>query len=128
VDSDKINYQEKSRFPASPVRREKVNGMECEFMELVRNSSAGTIESSDILVQVEKNDGGGVELELDSTVMSMYGRRIREVIMETVKECGVEDVRIKAADRGALDCTIRARVKTALLRASDSDEYGWKVD
>ncbi len=97
-------------------------------MELVRNSSAGTIESSDILVQVEKNDGGGVELELDSTVMSMYGRRIREVIMETVKECGVEDVRIKAADRGALDCTIRARVKTALLRASDSDEYGWKVD
>ena len=35
--------------------------------------------------------------------------------------------RIVASDKGALDCTIRARVKTAILRACDSQDYGWTV-
>ena len=42
-------------------------------------------------------------------------------------ECGVDGVRIVASDKGALDCTIRARVKTAILRACDSQDYGWTV-
>ncbi len=96
-------------------------------MKLVKNGTAGTMESCDILVQVEKTAGKRVVLELDSSVMSLYGKKIREVILETVKECGVDGVKIVAVDKGALDCTIRARVKTALLRASESTEYGWDV-
>ena len=96
-------------------------------MNLIKNATAGTMESCDIMVQVEKTDDRGVSLELDSSVMSLYGRRIREVIMDTVKECNVDGVKIVAFDKGALDCTIRARVKTALLRACESTEYGWTV-
>ena len=65
--------------------------------------------------------------QLDSTVMGLYGRRIREVIAETVSECGVDGVKVIASDKGALDCTIRARIKTAILRACDSQDYGWSV-
>ena len=96
-------------------------------MELIKTGMAGTVESGDILVEVEKTECAGLEIQLDSTVMGLYGRRIREVITETVAECGVDGIRIVASDKGALDCTIRARIKTAILRACDSCEYGWNV-
>ncbi len=96
-------------------------------MELVKTGMAGTVESGDILVEIEKQNASGVDIQLDSTVMGLYGRRIREVIQETVDSCGVTGIRVTASDKGALDCTIRARVKTALLRACDSQDYGWAV-
>ena len=54
-------------------------------MELIKTGMAGTVESGDILVEIEKTEGAGVEIQLDSTVMGLYGRRIREVISETVR-------------------------------------------
>ena len=95
-------------------------------MELIKTGMAGTVESGDILVEVEKAEAG-VEIQLDSTVMGLYGRRIREVITETVAECGVDGIKVVASDKGALDCTIRARIKTAILRACDSQDFGWSV-
>lgn len=94
-------------------------------MELKKTGMAGTVESGDILVEVEQIGASGVQIELDSTVMGLYGRQIRQVIADTVAECGVDGVKVTASDKGALDCTIRARVKTAILRACDSSEYGW---
>ena len=40
---------------------------------------------------------------------------------------GVDGIKVIASDKGALDCTIRARIKTAILRACDSQDYGWAV-
>ena len=94
-------------------------------MELIKTGMAGTVESGDILVEVEKSAAPGVVIELDSTVMGLYGRQIRQVISETVAQCGLDGIKVTASDKGALDCTIRARVKTAILRACDSCEYGW---
>lgn len=96
-------------------------------MELIKTGTAGTVESGDILVEVEKA-ASGVEIRLDSTVMGLYGRRIREVIEETVAECGADGLIVTASDKGALDCTIRARVKIAILRACGSRDYGWTVE
>ncbi len=96
-------------------------------MELIKTGMAGTVESGDILVEVEKTEAPGVEIQLDSTVMGLYGRRIREVIAETAAQCGADGIKIIASDKGALDCTIRARIKTAILRACDSQDYGWSV-
>jgi citrate lyase subunit gamma (acyl carrier protein) len=61
--------------------------------------------------------GSGLKLELESIVMSQYGEAIRRVIAETLDEQGMVDVYVKAVDRGALDCTIRARMLTVLARA-----------
>jgi len=93
-------------------------------MELLKTGAAGTMESGDIYVEVDKG-AGGVEIELQSTVASLYGRRIKEVISEVLKEQGVSSARVTANDKGALDCTIRARVATALLRASEQGDSGW---
>lgn len=95
-----------------------------DIMKLEKNGVAGTLESGDIMVEIRPSDKSGVNVELESTVMNLFGKQIREVILETAKDCGLEDVEIIAHDKGALDCTIRSRVTTAALRATGS-KYNW---
>lgn len=87
-------------------------------MKIEKSAIAGTLESSDCMVTVEPGDGS-VELELDSAVLNQYGRRIKEVTLETLGRLGVDDVKIKIVDKGALDCTIKARVECAVYRSND---------
>lgn len=90
-------------------------------MKPVRNASAGTLESSDLVVQVEPCEEG-IELEIESPVLLQFGAAIRRSVLETAEMLGAECARIRIFDRGALDCTIRARTETALVRASGKEE------
>ena len=72
--------------------------------EIIRRAAAGTLESSDVYVEIEPCDSG-IELELDSVVAN-----------EVLAEQGVTSAKLRLVDRGALDCVIRARVETAILR------------
>lgn len=85
---------------------------------LLKAAQAGTLESNDILVAVMPGEkGAGIVIELKSIVLAQYGDSIRSVIRSACLDRKAEDVLIKANDRGALDCTIRARTEAALLRA-----------
>ena len=86
-------------------------------MKLNRSAAAGTLESSDIYVQAAPGNGK-VEIQLESIVYQQFGPAILETIQSVADELGVTDAAISAVDRGALDCTIRARVETALKRAA----------
>lgn len=90
-------------------------------MKITKVAKAGTLESNDILVMVMPADKPGIDLELESIVMKQFGDQIRETIMNTLKNQGITDVRIKAQDKGALDYTIEARIETALQRASEEE-------
>ena len=85
--------------------------------EIVRRVTAGTLESSDAYVELELGEDG-IEIELDSVVEGQFGAQIRRVVAEVLNEQGVKGARVKLIDRGALDCVIRARVETAVARAS----------
>lgn len=93
-------------------------------MQILKASIAGTMESSDIMVRIEPG-ASGVEIDLNSTVEKQFGKAIRRVISETLAELGVENAKVTAVDKGALDCTIKARVKTAACRAGDGTSYRW---
>lgn len=95
-------------------------------MDLVKTAMAGTMESGDIMVTIEPQTSGGITLDLTSSVMQQYGRRIEEVIRETLGELGVENAAVSAVDKGALDCTVRARVSAAAFRSAESTDYTWK--
>ena len=84
-------------------------------MEIVKRASAGTMESSDVYVEVEPGTQG-LQLELESVVAAQFGQAIRESVREVVGENGVENARVRIVDRGALDCVLRARVETAIFR------------
>ena len=96
-------------------------------MKLITTGNAGTMEYNDIMITVEPSDGGGVQVELTSSVYQQFGKQIIAVIRETVAGYGVENAVITAVDKGALDCTVRARVATALTRAAESHDYTWEV-
>ncbi|MGL4741652.1 MAG: citrate lyase acyl carrier protein [Sarcina sp.] len=91
-------------------------------MKIIKNASAGTIESSDIMIVVFPSDSG-IEIELSSSVEKQFGTQIKEVILETLNELNVSNVTIKATDKGALDCVIKARVQTAISRASEEGKF-----
>ena len=94
-------------------------------MEIKRPAMAGTLESSDCQVTVEPGDGQ-VEFELESAVMHQFGKQIRKVVMETLAHLDVKDVRMTVVDKGALDCTIRARVEGAVYRSVEQkDNLPW---
>lgn len=83
--------------------------------KIIQRATAGTLESSDVLVTLEPAQEG-LEIELDSVVQNQFGDTILETVQEVLKELDVQDAKISIVDRGALDCVIRARVETAVLR------------
>ncbi|MCE5247043.1 MAG: citrate lyase acyl carrier protein [Candidatus Polarisedimenticolia bacterium] len=92
-------------------------------MEPKRRAQAGSFESSDILVLVEPvAAGAGRTIELDSIVMPQYGDEIIAAINRVLDRFEMKDAKIVARDKGALDCTIDARVETALRRALGIEE------
>ncbi|MDR3590563.1 MAG: citrate lyase acyl carrier protein [Negativicutes bacterium] len=85
--------------------------------EVTKPAQAGTLESNDVVVTVAPvGKGSGITIEMTSIVMAQFGAQIKKVVEDTVKEQGLADAFVKINDRGALDCTIRARVLTALSR------------
>lgn len=90
-------------------------------MELKKAATAGTLESSDCMVTVEPGEGG-IDFTLDSSVINQFGNQIRKVTLETLKNLGVDNVAIHIVDKGALDCTLKARIEGAVFRAVDQYE------
>ncbi len=91
------------------------------IMEITKPAIAGTLESSDCQVTVEPGEGK-VEFHLESAVINQYGNQIRKVVMETLKNLEVDNVKLIMVDKGALDCTIKARVEAAVFRAVNQTE------
>ena len=87
-------------------------------MEIKKSAMAGTLESSDITVVVEPNEEKEIFIKLKSSVEKQFGDQIRKVILDTLKELEVESAIVRTQDKGALDCVIKARVGTAVLRAA----------
>lgn len=83
--------------------------------EIIQRATAGTLESSDVFVSLEPN-ASGLDIEIDSVVLGQFGDAIRKVVEEVLTEQEVQNAKLSIVDRGALDCVIRARVETAVLR------------
>ena len=86
-----------------------------EMTKIVKKVSAGTLESSDVYIELEPNEGG-IQLELESVVYHQFGDSIKEVVLDMLKQFDVQNAKVFVTDRGALECVIRARVETAIIR------------
>ena len=83
--------------------------------DIVRRATAGTLESSDVFVTLEPGEGG-LQIDIDSVVKNQFGDMILKTVEEVLRELEVSSAKVAIVDRGALDCVIRARVETAVLR------------
>ena len=87
-------------------------------MEIKHNATAGTLESSDALITVEPAEGS-IKLDITSSVMNQYGRQIRATVLDTLARLDVQSGKVTVVDKGALDCTLKARVECAVFRSCD---------
>lgn len=83
-------------------------------MDIVKCASAGTMESSDAYVEIEP--GTGIQITLESVVEGQFGAAIRKAVEDVLAEQNVENAAVRIVDRGALECVLRARVETAVVR------------
>ena len=83
-------------------------------MEIRKSASAGTLESSDAYVEIEP--ATALQIHLESVVQEQFGQEIRRVVGQVLEEAGVTGANVRVVDRGALECVLRARVETAILR------------
>lgn len=86
-------------------------------MKIGRSAAAGSLESSDAMVTI--SPGEGLTVEIESVVMKQFGPAIEAAVRQELARQGVEDAQVQVQDKGALECTIRARVETAILRAGE---------
>ncbi len=84
-------------------------------MKIEKHASAGTMESSDVYVEIEPCDDG-IKIEVESVVKEQFGDSIKNAVNEVLNEQGIKSAIVHITDRGALECVIRARVETAVLR------------
>lgn len=86
-------------------------------MRIVKKVQAGTMQSSDLMVFLEPADTLTVTIE--STVQKQFGELIRAKVDEVLAAHEIEAGEVRITDRGALDYAIEARLKTAILRATE---------
>ena len=85
-------------------------------MDTPIQASAGTMESNDILVVIAPGEADAPVVTLESIVMKQFGPAIIAAIRASLAEHELSRVAVSAQDKGALDCTIKARMEAAILR------------
>ncbi|MCI8888816.1 MAG: citrate lyase acyl carrier protein [Hungatella sp.] len=90
-------------------------------MEIKKAAMAGTLESSDAQVTVEPGTDG-IQLTIESSVIHQFGRQIKAAVLETLERLEVKDAKVTVVDKGALDCTLKARVECAVYRSNGVTE------
>ena len=84
--------------------------------EIVQKACAGTMESSDVYVEIEPGDGG-IRLRLESVVRQQFGAAIQETVQAVLVELGVESAKPAAAlvsdllSRGVVALTAKTKLR-----------------
>ncbi|MBQ3079826.1 MAG: citrate lyase acyl carrier protein [Clostridia bacterium] len=89
-------------------------------MEIKKAAAAGTMESNDAMIMIEPGDGE-LEIFVDSVVARQFGKQIERAVMEVLSQYEIEDAHVLVRDKGAVECTLKARCETAILRALKED-------
>ena len=76
-------------------------------MTIEKSAVAGTLESSDAQITVEP---------------AQDGIQIKATVLDTLERLEVTSGRVTVVDKGALDCTLKARVECAVFRACGQSE------
>ena len=92
----------------------------------IKNAFAGTLESGDILIQIEPSDTPGLTIDLESTVAYQFGDQIKKVIADPLKGMGIGQAYVRATDKGGpysgIDIGI---IKHDFQLAAGADNFTW---
>lgn len=72
-----------------------------------------------MLILLEAHDGE-TAIEVQSPVLTQFGPQIRATVTEMLETFHVGNVRLLVQDRGAYDCTLRARMEAVITRYQEA--------
>lgn len=84
-------------------------------MQIKKQTQAGTLQSSDLMVFLEP--AAELRIEIESTVKKQFEHLIRRQIETVLNRYQISSGQIRISDRGALDYAIVARLEAAIKRA-----------
>ena len=90
-------------------------------MKIIKSAAAGSMESNDAMILIEPGEGE-VEIAIESVVMRQFGQQIESAVKSVLDEYEIDDARVWVRDKGAVECTLKARTETAILRALKEDK------
>ena len=93
-------------------------------MKITKAAIAGTLESSDAQVRIQPFDT--LDIEINSSVAKQFGEQIDATVRAVLNKLNVTAAQVIIEDKGALDCVLQARVKAAVLRATD-ENINWEA-
>lgn len=95
-------------------------------MKIIYAAVVGTLESGDVMLRIAPLDTPEIDLQLSSNVEKQFGEAIRATVLEILNRHDVQGIQLVIDDKGALDCVLRARLETLLVRASDVKALPWE--
>ncbi|WP_257812509.1 citrate lyase acyl carrier protein [Aggregatibacter actinomycetemcomitans] len=93
-------------------------------MKITQAAVAGTLESSDAQVRIQPFDS--LDIKINSSVAKQFGEQIDATVRAVLNKLNVTAAQVIIEDKGALDCVLQARVKAAVLRATD-ENINWEA-
>lgn len=84
-------------------------------MRVQKSAHAGTLQSNDCFIRISPSER--LEILFNSPVAYEFGEQVEAMVQQCLERLGIDAVRVEIEDRGALDCTIAARLCTAIGRA-----------
>ncbi|MCA1756519.1 MAG: hypothetical protein LC649_03570 [Bacteroidales bacterium] len=91
-----------------------------EAVTVKGNTGAGV--RSDCEIRLQLFSSGGLSINLNSKVASMYGDTIRSLCHHIFQFYGIENATVEIEDSGALDFVIAARMEAAIRAATGSSK------
>jgi citrate lyase subunit beta/citryl-CoA lyase len=77
---------------------------------------------SDCFVTLETTRSGGIQIDLQSKVKTLFGDSIIDLCKKELKFFGIKNCKIKIEDTGALDYILAARIEAAVKQFIDTDK------
>ena len=91
-----------------------------EKQNIAEAGNTGPKVRSDCFVKLELTEKGGILIDLDSKVKTMYGFSIEQLCRNVFEFFGINNVKLTLKDAGALSFTISARLEAAVRQISDT--------
>lgn len=86
-------------------------------MEVQKTVSAGVFGKNDAKVSIEP--AGSLEIDITSSVMSLFGDSIRESVVRALRNADIDKAYVTVEDKGALPWVIDARVEAAIAQLTE---------
>ncbi len=77
---------------------------------------------SDCLVSLELTESGGLKIDLQSKVKTLYGDKILELCKKELNFFGIKNCKLSIQDSGSLDYVISARLEAAIKKLVKTDK------